>query len=100
MEGDSLEYSISLDLAKITRQLPEYTRNRGLDKAKLQQMMLQYFQNAGSLGVKRDAIFYYLKEVLPKTKTQEQQERMVGNLLLEMKEAGTIIPKGRTWYLK
>ncbi|MDD4821729.1 MAG: putative DNA binding domain-containing protein [Bacteroidales bacterium] len=100
LEGDSLEYSISLDLAKITRQLPEYTRNRGLDKAKLQQMMLQYFQNAGSLGVKRDAIFYYLKEVLPKTKTQEQQERMVGNLLLEMKEAGTIIPKGRTWYLK
>ncbi|MDD4821712.1 MAG: putative DNA binding domain-containing protein [Bacteroidales bacterium] len=100
LEGDLSEYTISLDLAKITRQLPEYTRNRGLDKAKLQQMMLQYLQNAGSLGAKRDAIFDYLKEVLPNTKTQEQQERMVGNLLSEMKEAGTIISKGRTWYLK
>ena len=100
LEGDTSEYSISLDLAKKTKQLPDYTRNRGLDKAKLQQMILQYLQNAGLVGAKRDAIFEYLKDVLPKTKTQEQQERMVGNILSEMKGAGTIIPKGRTWYLK
>ena len=37
LEGDTSEYSISLDLAKKTKQLPDYTRNRGLDKAKLQQ---------------------------------------------------------------
>ena len=48
LEGDTSEYSISLDLAKKTKQLPDYTRNRGLDKAKLQQMILQYLQNAGS----------------------------------------------------
>ena len=42
LEGDTSEYSISLDLAKKTKQLPDYTRNRGLDKAKLQQMILQY----------------------------------------------------------
>lgn len=71
-----------------------------MDKAKLQQMVLQYLQNAGSIGAKRDAIFDYLKDALPKTKTQEQQERMVGNLLAEMKDSGTIIPKGRTWFLK
>lgn len=100
LEGDVLEYSISLDIAKKTKQLSDYTRNRGLDKAKLQQMILQYLQNAGLVGAKRDAIFEYLKDVLPKTKTQEQQERMVGNVLSEMKGAGTIIPKGRTWYLK
>ena len=100
LEGDVLEYSISLDIAKKTKQLSDYTRNRGLDKAKLQQMILQYLQNAGLVGAKRDAIFEYLKDVLPKTKTQEQQERMVGNILSEMKGAGTIIPKGRTWYLK
>ena len=100
LAGDVLEYSISLDLAKKTKQLSDYTRNRGLDKAKLQQMILQYLQNAGLVGAKRDAIFEYLKDVLPKTKTQEQQERMVGNILSEMKGAGTIIPKGRTWYLK
>lgn len=100
LEGDVLEYSISLDIAKKPKQLSDYTRNRGLDKAKLQQMILQYLQNAGLVGAKRDAIFEYLKDVLPKTKTQEQQERMVGNILSEMKGAGTIIPKGRTWYLK
>ena len=55
-------------------------------------MIIQYLQNAGSSGAKRDAIFEYLKEVLPQNKTQEQQERMIGNILSEMKEIG-LIPK-------
>ena len=54
-------------------------------------MIIQYLQNAGSSGAKRDAIFEYLKEVLPQNKTQEQQERMIGNILSEMKEIGSII---------
>ena len=68
-------------------------------KAKIQQMIIQYLQNAGSSGAKRDAIFEYLKEVLPQNKTQEQQERMIGNILSEMKEIGLIHPEGRTWFL-
>ena len=63
-------------------------------------MILQYLQNAGSTGAKRDAIFDYLKEVLPQNKTYEQQERMLGNILSEMKENGLIVPEGRTWFLK
>lgn len=55
-------------------------------------MIIQYLQNAGSSGAKRDAIFEYLKEVLPQNKTQEQQERMIGNILSEMKEIGLIRP--------
>ena len=90
LEGDITDYHISIDVAKKTRQLPEYTRNKGLDKAKIQQMIIQYLQNAGSLGAKRDGIFDYLKEVLPQNKTQEQQERMIGNILSEMKEDGVI----------
>lgn len=100
LEGNLSEYSISLDIAKKTKQLPDYTRNRGLDKAKLQQMILQYLQNAGSVGAKRDAIFDYLKDVLPKAKTLEQQERMVGNILAEMKEAEAVVVKGRIWHVK
>lgn len=42
----------------------------------------------------------YLKEVLPQNKTHEQQERMLGNILSEMKENGLIVPEGRTWFLK
>ena len=100
LEGDITDYHISIDVAKKTRQLSEYTRNKGLDKAKIQQMIIQYLQNAGSSGAKRDAIFEYLKEVLPQNKTQEQQGRMIGNILSEMKENGLIYPEGRTWFLK
>ena len=100
LEGDTSEYNISLDIAKKTKQLPYYTHNRGLDKAKLQHMILQYLQNAGSVGAKRDAIFDYLRDVLPRNKTPEQQERMVGNILAEMKEAEIVIVKGRIWYVK
>ena len=100
MEGDASEYHISLDVAKKTRQLPEYTRNRGLEKSKIQQMILQYLQNAGSTGAKRDAIFDYLKEVLPQNKTQGQQERMLGHILSEMRENKMISIEGRTWYIK
>lgn len=100
LEGDTSEYNISLDIAKKTRQLPYYTHNRGLDKAKLQHMILQYLQNAGSVGAKRDTIFDYLRDVLPRNKTPEQQERMVGNILAEMKEAEIVIVKGRIWYVK
>ena len=53
-----------------------------------------------TLGAKRDAIFEYLKEVLPQNKTHEQQERLIGNILSEMKEIGLIHPEGRTWFLK
>ena len=52
LEGDTSEYNISLILLKKTKQLPYYTHNRGLDKAKLQHMILQYLQNAGSVGAK------------------------------------------------
>lgn len=100
LEGDTSEYNISLDIAKKTKQLPYYTHNRGLDKAKLQHMILQYLQNADSVGAKRDAIFDYLRDVLPRNKTPEQQERMVGNILAEMKEAEIVIVKGRIWYVK
>lgn len=100
LEGNVSDYSISLDIAKKTDQLDYYTQNKGLGKAKLQQLILQYLQNAEPSGAKRDAIFDFLRDVLPKNKTQEQQERMVGNILAEMKETGAIVVKGRLWYLK
>ena len=99
LEGDITDYRISIDVAKKTRQLPEYTRNKGLDKAKIQQMIIQYLQNAGFSGAKRDAIFEYLKEVLPQNKTKEQQERMLGHILSDMRENKMISIEGRTWYI-
>ncbi len=100
LEGTPDEYGISLDIAKKSRQLPEYTRNKGLNKSRIQQMILQYLQNAGSSGAKRDAIFEYLKDVLPKSKTKAEQARMLSNILSEMKENGSIQTTGRTWFIK
>lgn len=49
-------------------------------------MVLQYLSNAGDEGAKRDSIYEYLKDVLPANKTEEQQLRYVGRLLVELNE--------------
>ena len=59
IEGEAPRYSISLSIAKNTHQLPSYTKTKGLDKEKLRQMILQFLQNAGDEGAKRDSIYEY-----------------------------------------
>lgn len=100
LEGNTSEYSISLDIAKKTKQLPGYTRNKGLDKAKIQQMILQYLQHAGCEGAKRDSIFEYVKEVLPNGITNEQKLRKLGKLLVQMEEENLITTIGRKWQVR
>ena len=98
VEGEYPDLTISLSIARQTKQLPEYTKSKGLEKQKLIQMILQYLKNAGEEGSKRDGIYEYLKDVLPQNKTREQQLRMLGDLLNSMKDENLIIAKGRTWH--
>ena len=100
IEGEAPHYNISLSVAKDTHQLPSYTKSKGLDKAKLRQMVLQYLSNAGEEGAKRDSIYEYLKDVLPANKTEEQQLRMLGDLLKAMKMEELIKTDGRNWFLQ
>lgn len=100
IEGVAPNYSISLGVAKNTHQLPSYTKTKGLDKEKLCQMILQYLKNAGDEGAKRDSIYEYIKDVLPSSKTEEQQLRHVGRLLVELNEEGLIHRNGLKWLLK
>ena len=100
IEGDAPHYSISLSIAKNTHQLPSYTKTKGLDKAKLRQMVLQYLSNAGEEGAKRDSIYEYLKDVLPQNKTEEQKLRGLGDLLKTMKKEDLIWTDGRNWFEK
>ena len=65
----------------------------------MRQMVLQYLSNAGSEGAKRDSIYEYLKDVLPQNKTEEQQLRLLGDLLKTMKLEEMIKTNGRNWYL-
>ena len=100
IEGEPPHYCISLSVAKNTHQLPSYTKTKGLDKAKLRQMVLQYLSNAGEEGAKRDSIYEYLKDVLPQNKTEEQKLRYVGRLLVEMNEENSIDRIRLRWILK
>lgn len=100
IEGEAPHYIISLSIAKNAHQLPSYTRTKGLDKEKLRQMILQFLQNAGDEGAKRDSIYEYLRDVLPSNKTDEQQLRMVGKLLVEMDGNKLITTKGRKWIIR
>jgi ATP-dependent DNA helicase RecG len=93
-------YYISLDVARKTKQVSEYTRSKGLEKQKLIQMILQYLKNAGEDGSKRDGIYEYLKDVLPSNKTEEQRLRALGDLLKTMKADELIKTDGRNWFLK
>ena len=63
-------------------------------------MVLQYLSNAGNEGAKRDSIYEYLKGVLPTNKTEEQQLRYVGRLLVELNEEKQIDRIGLRWILK
>lgn len=72
---------------------------KGLDKEKLRQMVLQYLSNAGDEGAKRDSIYEYLKDVLPQNKTEEQNMRTLGDLLNAMSKEPVIKAEGRTWFI-
>ena len=91
---------LPLSIAKNTHQLPSYTKTKGLVKERLLQMVLQYLSNAGDEGAKRDRIYEYLKDVLPTNKTEEQQLRYVGRLLVELNEEKQIDRIGLRWILK
>lgn len=99
IEGEAPNYIISLGVAKASRQLPQYTKAKGLDKARLKQMVLQLLQNAGKDGARREIIYEYLKDLLPSNKSQEQQLRYLGRLLVEMNEERTIERIGLRWLL-
>ena len=61
----------------------------------MRQMVLQYLSNAGCEGAKRDSIYEYLMDVLPQNKTEEQQLRLLGDLLKTMKLEEMIKTNGR-----
>lgn len=100
IEGEAPNYTISLGIAKATNQLQGYTKQKGLDKEKMKQMILQYLKNAGTDGAKRDSIYEYIKDVMPQVKTHEQQLRLLGDILSALSADKLIYAKGRIWFLK
>ena len=54
VEGEYPDLTISLSIARQTKQVPEYTKLKGLEKDKLKQMVIQFLQNSGSEGARRE----------------------------------------------
>ena len=97
IEGEAPNYTISLGVAKASRQLTSYTKVKGLERDKIKQMILQYIQNTGTEGAKRDAIMEYLEGTLPSRNTKDQNTELISNILREMKDENIIVLKGRLW---
>lgn len=57
IENNNDLYTISLDIARKTSQVSEYTKLKGLERDKLKLMTQQFVKNAGEDGIKLDAIF-------------------------------------------
>ena len=98
VEGEYPDLSISLSIARQTKQLPEYTKVKGLERDKLKQMALQFIQNAGEDGAKKNSLLDYLKDVLPQRNSQEQNLRLLGNILSEMNTEGSVVLRGKLWF--
>ena len=98
IEGEAPNYTISLGIAKATRQLQGYTKQKGLDKEKIKQMILQYLKNAGTDGAKRDSIYEYIKDVMPQVKTHEQHLIFLGDILSALRVDKFIYAKGLIWF--
>lgn len=97
IEGEAPNYTISLGVAKASKQLPVYTKVKGLEKAKMKQMVIQLLENAGKDGARRETIYEYIKDVLPSNKNTEQQLRFLGRLLIEMNDENLIHRVGLKW---
>ena len=53
IEGRAPHYTISLKVAKMTKQIGHYTKENGLAENSIQKLLLQLAHNAGSTGFKR-----------------------------------------------
>ena len=98
VEGEYPDLTISLSIARQTKQLPEYTKVKGLERDKIKQMALQFIQNAGEEGTKKNSLLDYLKDVLPQRNSQEKNLRLLGNILSEMNTEGSVFLRGKLWF--
>ena len=76
---------------------PENIKVKGLERDKLKQLALQFIQNASEEGTRRELIIEHLKDALPVRNTKEQNQRLVGNILVELSNDGSVFQKNKIW---
>lgn len=101
IEGRSPNYTISLSVAKMTKQVGHYTKETGLTKSTIQKLALQLAHNAGEMGFKRMDAFEALQHVLPSGSSHDEKLRKIGRLLVKMANEGFIrkSENGKQWHI-
>ena len=99
IEGKGKDTNISLGVARMTHQVPQYTKNKGLAYETLIKLILQLAHNAGEDGFKRNDAFETVENALPGTKSPKEKLRYLGRILVKMADEGILRPNGRVWYI-
>lgn len=101
IEGRFPNYTISLSVAKMTKQIGHYTKEKGLTKSSIQKLTLQLAHNAGEVGFKRMDAFEVLQHLLPANSSYDEKLRKIGRLLVKMFEEGLIekSENGKRWHI-
>lgn len=97
IEWHKPNYIISQAVAQKTHQVPEYTKQKGLDKSKLLSMLQQVIEDSGDSGIMLNDIYEYMQVTLPSNKSPEAKKKSLSYLLRCLKATGTIYPDGLRW---
>ena len=99
IEGRGSDLSISLGVAKMTHQVGQYTKNKGLAFDTLKKLILQLAHNAGEEGFKRAEAFEVVGQALPNGKAFKAKNDYLGRILAKMAADGLLTLVERTWYI-
>ena len=99
IEGKGTNLSISLGVARMTHQVAQYTKNKGLAYETLKKLILQLAHNAGDEGFKRVDAFEVLEQALPSGKNNKAKQDYLGRILSKMAEDDLLKIEGRKWYI-
>lgn len=99
VEGKGANTSISLGVARLTHQVGQYTRGKGLAYDVLKKMILQLAYNSGSQGFKRSDAYEAAGSGLPGTKSPKAKRDYLGRIFKKMEVAGLLRTDGRFWFL-
>lgn len=97
IEWHKPHYIISRAVAQKTHQVPEYTKQKGLDKNKLLNMLQQCVENAGDTGIMLKDIYEYMQVTLPSGKSIDAKKKTLSYLLQCLKESGHIYSERLKW---
>lgn len=99
IEGRAPHYHITLSLAKKTKQVVHYTKEKGINKTAQIMLILELATNSGEIGFKRKDAYGALKDSLSVSLTEKQKLIYVSHLLIEMHKQGYLekTDSGKRW---